>query len=321
MAANALLDSRSFVFGPAGSGKTTAGIARLLSLLQQRIPGGEILVLVPQRSLATPYWEALHSSEIYEGSSVSILTVGGLAQRMVDLFWPLIAAKAGFGAPDRPPSFLTLETAQYYIAQIIEPLLAEGHFDSVVMDRNRLYSQVIDNLNKAAVVGFSHQQIGELLSSAWSGKPEQKRIYEDAQHCATLFREFCLENNLLDFSLQLETFLNFLWPDPICQEYLHRTYRHLIVDNIEEDTPAAHDLLQEWIPSFDSALVIYDEDAGYRRFLGADPEHAWLVSDLLPEKILFSESLVMSSDILRLFHKLEGKLSPGSSSVLSPSHQ
>ncbi|MCU0484478.1 MAG: AAA family ATPase [Anaerolineales bacterium] len=311
--ANAPLNAKMFLYGPAGSGKTTAGVARLLRLLEQQVLGGEILVLAPQRSLALPYWEALHSAEVHQGSSVSILTVGGLAQRMVDLFWPLIAAKAGFSAPDRPPRFLTLETAQYYIAQIIEPLLAEGFFDSVIMDRNRLYSQVIDNLNKAAVVGFSYQQIGKRLSAAWSGKPEQKRIYEDAQHCAALFREFCLANNLLDFSLQLETFLNYLWPDPICCEYLLRTYRHVIVDNLEEDTPAAHDLLQEWIPSFESILVIYDESAGYRRFLGADPEHGWLVSDLLPKKFNFSKSLVMSTEMQALLKVLERKLSPDSS--------
>lgn len=302
--------AKMFTQGPAGSGKTTAGVERLLALLSADIIGGEILVLVPQRVMGSPYTDALQASEVYTGSSVSILTVGGLAQRMVDLFWPLIAKQAGFAAPERPPTFLTLETAQYYMARLIAPLLAEGYFDSVVMDRNRLYSQIIDNLNKAAVVGFSYTEIGERLSGAWNGKPEQARVYMDAQRCATLFRQYCLANNMLDFSLQLETFLHHLWSNPICHEYLLRTYRHLIVDNIEEDTPVTHDLLTEWIPFFDSALVIYDENAGYRRFLGADPDGALLLAQHLPVNIQFDNNLVMSPSMQTMNAALEKKLFP-----------
>ena len=115
--------------------------------------------------------------------------------------------------------------------------------------------------------GFHHAEIGDRLKSAWVGEPGQTRIYEDAQHCATLFREFCLDHNLLDFSLQLEIFLHRLWPNSLCQEYLKSEYRHLIFDNLEEDTPVAADLLRRWLPDFDSIFLIYDTDAGYRYFL------------------------------------------------------
>ena len=143
-----------------------------------------------------------------------------------------------------------------------------------MIDRNRLYSQIIDNLNKAAVTGFPYTEIGQRLKAAWIGETSQARIYDDAQTCATQFRRYCLENNLLDFSLQIEIFMQHLWPDPLVQNYLKETYRNLIVDNLEEDTPIAHDLLRSWLPDFDSALLIYDTDAGYRSFLGADPQTA-----------------------------------------------
>ena len=60
--------------------------------------------------------------------------------------------------------FLTLETAQYYMAHLVRPLLEQGYFESVTIDRNRLYSQILDNLNKAAVVGFPHTKIGEMMA-------------------------------------------------------------------------------------------------------------------------------------------------------------
>ena len=35
-----------------------------------------------------------------------------------------------------------------------------------------------------------------------------------------------------------------------------------------------HDLIKEWLPQLDSALIISDNNGGYRSFLGADPESA-----------------------------------------------
>jgi hypothetical protein len=265
---------RAFLHGPAGTGKTTAGVARLLHMIAAGVPGNTILVIVPQRTLALPYSDALRQPDLPARAEVTLLTVGGLAQRMVELFWPLVSGAAGFAHPDRPPSFLTLETAQYYMARLVGPMLDRGYFDSVVISRNRLYSQILDNLNKAAVVGFPYEEIGARLKAAWTGESSQARVYDEAQDAASAFRQYCLAHNLLDFSLQYETFARHLWPLPACRELLLDAYRHIIVDNVEEDTPVAHDILLEWLPHCQSALVICDAGGGYRRFLGADPESA-----------------------------------------------
>jgi hypothetical protein len=302
------IESKIFLEGPAGTGKTTAGVGRLLHLLDSGVLAQSVLVVVPQRTLATLYYEALRRPELAAGGQVTILTVGGLAQRMVDLFWPLIAEEAGFGQPDQPPTFLTLETAQYYMARLVGPLLDQGYFETVTIDRNRLYSQILDNLNKAAVVGFPYTQIGERLKVAWGGESSQKRIYDEAQACAIRFREYCLAHNLLDFSLQLEVFLRYLWPLSLCRDYLLNRYVHLIVDNVEEDTPVAHDLLSEWLPHCQSALLIYDREAGYRRFLGADPQSAYPLKRLCQEEVAFNESTVTSPDLRAFGYQLARSL-------------
>jgi hypothetical protein len=302
------LDRRVFLEGPAGAGKTTAAVRRLNRLLESGAPGQSVLLLVPQRTLAGPYEAALRSPQAAAGGMVGALTVGGLAQRMLDLFWPLVAGAAGFARPQAPPVFLTLETAQYYMAYLLRPLLDEGLFESVVIDRNRLYSQVVDNLNKAAVVGFPYGEIGERLKAAWVGEPGQLRVYDDVQTAAGLFRRFCLEHNLLDFSLQLEVFYQQLWPLRECRDYLQGAYRHLIYDNVEEDTPVAHDLLRLWLPAFDSALLVFDWEAGYRRFLGADPESAYALGDLCDTTVVLQDSLVMSPRIAGLSGSLQAAL-------------
>ena len=310
------LEDKIFLEGPAGAGKTTAGVERLRRLVSLGVPAGSILLVVPQRTLAGPYEAVLNSAQLPAGGVASAVTIGGLAQRMVHLFWPLAAARAGFAHPGEPPTFLTLETAQYYMARLVRPLLAEGYFESVTISRNRLYSQVLDNLNKAAVVGFPYTEIGPRLKAAWVGETSQARIYADAQDCANRFRLYCLEHNLLDFSLQLEVFVRYLWPDPLCRDTLRRTYRHLLVDNVEEDTPVAHDLLRAWLPDFDSALLVYDTDAGYRRFLGADPQSGYALRALCSEQVVFEDSFVTPPVLVSLGARLGKAL--GQSVALPP---
>lgn len=292
------INGRTFLEGPAGAGKTTVGVRRMLHLLEKGVSSGSLLVLVPQRTLALPYYDALRQPDLVAGGQVTVLTLGGLARRMVDLFWPLIAAEAGFGRPDQRPTFLSLEGAQYFMAQIVAPLIeTEGYFETVTIDRSRTYSQLVDNLNKAAVVGFPYSEIGERLKDAWIGDDSQRRMYDEVQDCINRFRAYCLQHNLLDFSLQAEVFTRHLWPLPECRRYLFGQFRHLIVDNIEEDNPATHRILRDWLPECESALVICDTEAGYRSFLGADPQSALALIAACDKHESLSESFVTPPEL------------------------
>ena len=190
-----------------------------------------------------------------------------------------------------------METAQYYMSKIVNPLLQQGYFGAVTLTPNRLYSQLLDNLNKSALVGFPYTEIAARLKSAWSGASSQLRVYDQAQEAIQLFRQFCLDNNLLDFSLQLEVFSKHLWPAYLCRQVLTSQYRHVIFDNIEEDTPISHDLLIDWLPQLKSALFIMDDDAGYRKFLGADPVSALRLKELCPKKIEFHETISLPVEL------------------------
>ena len=125
------IHSKIFLQGMAGSGKTSAAIHWLKKLLAAGIPANEILIFVPQRTLAIPYQESIQEDGLAAHSLVNMMTLGGLARRMVDTFWPAVSSQTGVKNPNLPPHFLTLETAQYYLAHLVRPLIEkEGYFEA-----------------------------------------------------------------------------------------------------------------------------------------------------------------------------------------------
>src|SRR5690606_323093 len=204
-------DKKIFLDGIAGTGKTTAGIERVKQLIREGVPADSILLLVPQAGLALPYKNALQRSRVEIGGDIHTATIGKLAFQTVDLFFPLIAPEIEKGKSPQQPHFLSLELVQYYMTRFVEPEIdRHDYFNSVTISRSRLYTQIVDNLNKAALVGFPHKQLSEKLKGAWRGEATQNYIYDDAQASATLFRDLCYQYMMLDFSLQLELFRD-LW--------------------------------------------------------------------------------------------------------------
>ncbi|PKO17173.1 MAG: hypothetical protein CVU39_05310 [Chloroflexi bacterium HGW-Chloroflexi-10] len=291
-------ESKIFLSGPVGSGKTTIGKAFLQTLLEKGIPGSRILILVPQRSLGLTYQDFLSQLSI-NGSMPISQTFGGLAQRAIRLFWPIIAPMTRFAAPQQQPSFLTLETAQYYLTKVCEPYFESGYFESIRAEKPRILSQILDNLNKAALVGFSYQDIATKLVNAWNQEPAHSQAFYQAQECAIAFRDYCYQHNLLDFSLQYEIFNQTLWPSLICRENLTRSYDYILYDQIEEDVPVSHDILKDWLasPSLNGSLLLMDIDGGYRTFLGADPESGYSLLHSCDTHIQVSGSWVTSPSI------------------------
>ncbi len=260
-----------FLSGAFGAGKTTVGVRRLRHLIDAGVPAHSMLVLVPQKRLALPYYAEVRNPRRKAGAEVTVATLGSLSHQIVSLFWPLIAGQLNLRPPVRPPAFLSLEMVQYLMFKLLEPEIERyDYFNSVKIGRTRLFGQIADNLNKSALVGFPHTLIAQRLKTALPGDEERLHIFEDAQACANLFRNYCVEHNLLDFSRQVSLFIEQLWQLDVPRAYLTGRYKHIIADNLEEDTPATHKLLREWLPACRSALLIYDTGAGYRRFLGAD---------------------------------------------------
>lgn len=294
------LGSHVFLEGPAGTGKTTRAIEHLHELLQSGVLPTKVLVLVPQRTLGRPYQLAMASQGWVQPAGVDIATFGGVARRTLELFWTQVAAPAGFFPERGEPTFLTIETAQYYMARFVDQVVATGAFDGVALPRARLIAQSLDNLAKSAINRFAVSEVAERLGRAWGGHSSRLNIYQSWLEVARAFRQFCFENNLLDFSLQIEAFVGALVGDELIQNYVLGKYDYLIADNLEENFPVTLDFIRWLSPSLRFSFFVYDSDAGYRVFLGADPVSAKRLYEISITREVLNTSVVQSLSLQAL---------------------
>jgi hypothetical protein len=299
---------RVFVHGPAGSGKTTALQQRLVSLLAAGVPSYTLLALLPETSAALKYQEAMAAAGLGPYSDLHLTTLPKLARELVTLFWPLLARPAGFAAPHRPPTFLSYDLAQVQMKRVIAPLREEGYFEGLWMRPQQILSQLLDNLNRAALNGLTLDQMEDRLVRTWSGDPDHVRYFHQAACAARRFRQSCLDANLLDLSLVVDLFQRHLLDHPLFAGYFPERYRHLLVDNLEEMPPAGLAFLRMLLPGRNSAVLAYDDGGGYKRYLAADPASAREISALCDETVAMPDSLTTSPPLQALSRLVERRL-------------
>lgn len=294
---------KTYLIGPPGSGKTTRLAQRLIELIERHTRPDRILVLVPQQAQANAFRNALRSIKgpFKSRGQPEITTLYGLAQRHVALFFPLVAARAGF-SQGIEPTFINVELAQYFLNQLLEPRSAD--FDDLRLYRPRLLGQILDSMNKAAECGFGLDEIAARLGAAWSGDPQRRVSFQRAQDLAQAFRQFCHERALLDFSLLIETYAQHLLNTPTYRDYVTARYRHVIIDQIEENPPVTHDLVRMLLETCDTASIAEDDPGGYRLFLGADRVTARALAARCDQIVALNETYVASPSNIALGNAL-----------------
>jgi hypothetical protein len=298
----------SFLLGPAGTGKSTALRYRLLNLLESGEPAYTHLVLIAEPEHDHPFLETIHESDLGPYSELQITTYNSLARQMTTIFWPLVARAAGFNRPFQPPTFLTYDLAQLLMWRIVTPMLADGAFSDLRLRPQQIVSQVLDTLNRAALNGLTLEEAIQRQMSTWSGERDHLNHLKDAATAARRFRSRCLQNNLLDLSLVVQVFDTQLVKHPEFRRYFSERYRHLLVDNIEEQTPAGQNFIESLMDTTETTAIVYDSGGGYKRFLAADPLGANRFRKLCHQEISFEKSFTASFPLIRLSNLVENYL-------------
>ena len=197
---------RIFLSGKSGCGKSTAAAERVRFLMEHTDAWPQILILTPGRNFNEPYQDLVSA----EGIKPQLETYNGYIQKCLNLFWPLIAESTDFSNKHGYPMFLTIEAAQIIMAKLIREKRDEGYFNGLTASPSRVFNQVMVAMHKCAAAEIPFEDYAQIMKGSWGGDGALLPVFDQTLECGKLYREVCLKNNLLDYSLQLEIFTKYL---------------------------------------------------------------------------------------------------------------
>lgn len=254
---------RLLIAGPGGSGKTEMLWQRYRSLaLEDRTDS--VLVLLWNARDVRDWRERM---DLPWAGPLHVYTYFGWIQREIRAHWPHLCEL--LQGTWLEPEFLTVETGQFVMLKYINELQTE--FAGLVTSPERLAIQLGSCLVMAGLNGIPRTDIGRRLAAAMPEK--DPAIFHAAQTVLNKYSADLVQAGALDYGLAVGLYENLL-QKPEYRSTL-KQFKHLLVDDADEQPPAAHDLAEVLLDHVPTAAISFSTDGGHAGFFGADPLGAW----------------------------------------------
>jgi hypothetical protein len=255
------------ILGATGAGKTTALVQRYLEFVHSGARTDQILVLAAGGSEAERFRAQLN---LPTTGPVEVHTFFGFVQGELNLFWAAVQATE----PDLKtwvgPEFLSVDLAARIMQGLVEPPAFSA---DLLAPPERIAGQLVGHLGTAAAAaGLSPEAAVHRLAEA--DRAEKAPLYQRAQALLAAFRSRCLKAGMLDYGLALHLFTHVLMRHSPYVEYLQRRVRYLLVDDLDETSPAEQGFIAALAGAVDQAVCAFGADGGHAGFRGADPQGA-----------------------------------------------
>ena len=294
---------KKIYLGPTGSGKTTK-LKNKYNKIAKKDKTDNCLVLLNQGASVTNWRENI---KLEQAGQLNILTYFGFINRELKRYWDLVEKSLTGPRKKLEPTLMNVEPTHYLMTSFVKQARERGSFIEVNATEQQIALQLINNLNYAALNTLKLDQVKDRLSN-WALIQEQEISYQDAFKIMKRFREICLKNRCLDYSLVIELYNQFLLTEEEYLEHLQKNYQYLIVDDLEKTSAAAQDLIEKLMAESKESYLAYNPAGGFEKFFGAAPE---LAADRFMEKaevIKLTESHTASKEAQAMAEQVADKI-------------
>lgn len=229
-----------------------------------------ILFLVPNSIIKLNYMRDIN---LPFSEELKITTYSHFVQSELIKYWPIVVKNCNQIKKDKiSPSFISPSLSEYIIKSYIKKMREEeNYFEDIVGTDKSICRNIMDNLSKACFNNFDINSIGEKIYDTKKNRNDLNRYsYSQMQEIIDYYVETLFLEGIIDNSLSIYLYNNFLLNNKDYKEKLKKEYKYLIVDSLENSSVSEGNLIDELMQSVEDAYIFYDKSKDYSSFKNVD---------------------------------------------------
>ena len=229
-----------------------------------------ILFLVPNSITKLNYMRDIN---LPFSEELKITTYSHFVQSELIKYWPIVVKNCNQIKKDKiSPSFISPSLSEYIIKSYIKKMREEeNYFEDIVGTDKSICRNIMDNLSKACFNNLDINSIGEKIYDTKKNRNDLNRYsYSQMQEIIDYYVETLFLEGIIDNSLSIYLYNNFLLNNKDYKEKLKKEYKYLIVDSLENSSVSEGNLIDELMQSVEDAYIFYDKSKDYSSFKNVD---------------------------------------------------
>ena len=234
-----------------------------------------IMLIVPNATSKLNYERALN---IDISEELNITTYISFIKREIIKFWPLITEKCNqIINKSISPIFIPSSLSEYIIInKVNEQRNANGYFQDITGTNRSIANSISNNINKAALALIDFKTIGEKIYLSKKNRDSIMRFsYSQMDEIIDYYINKLLENSMIDNSIAIYLYENYLINDDRYINYLSQEIKYLIIDSLESCSNAEVNFINSLSNYTLDTYIYFNKTKDYSVFNNIDMEYIY----------------------------------------------
>jgi len=241
----------------------------------------DILFLVPNGITKLSYMRAIN---LPFSEELRITTYSHFVQSEIIKYWSIVENNCDkIKSNKTSPSFISQSLSEYMIMKYIHKTREEeNYFQDIVGTNKSICRNILDNLSKSCFNNIDIKNIGEKIYNSKKNRNDLNRYsYSQMQEVIDFYMETLLSKGIIDNSVAIYLYNNYLLNTEDYTKRLKREYRYLIVDSLENASVSECNLIGQLLNEVQGGYIFYDKSKDYSSFKNVDI--AYIEDNILKE--------------------------------------
>ncbi|WP_338560048.1 hypothetical protein QJR60_14620 [Paraclostridium sordellii] len=234
---------------------------------------GNILFLLPNNKIKREYDKNINlniSEEIKTTTYISFIS------KEVIKFWPMIDEKCDEILEHRlKPITISSSLRDYILTEIVKQNRNfRNYFEDITASNRNIANSIYDNLNKSVQNLMDIKSIGEKIYYSKVNHDKINRFsYSEMQEVIDKYISLLLSNSIIDNSLMIYLYNNYLLKDERYLSFLRKDIKYLLVDSLENSTACEVEFISRLLDEVNDSYMYINYTKDYAAFNNIDMKY------------------------------------------------